>query len=544
MKSNASISADGELSRRAVIASLVGIIAAMLMAALDATIVGTAMPRVIADLHGFEHYTAVTTVYLLASTVVVPIAGKLSDLYGRKPFLLVGVAIFGIASALCGAAQSMTQLVLFRGIQGLGGGIAQGMAFTTIADLFPPARRGRVSGMMGSVFGLASVAGPAIGGFLTDGPGWRWCFYVNIPVGIAAFIVLLLEFPHVVATRKERPSIDWLGASALVLGVVPVLLALSWGGRDYVWSSPVIVSLLSFGLLMILLFLRAEMRAKEAIIPPAMFRHRVIWTSAVAATAVAMAMFGTSLFIPLFIQGVIGTSATRSGAVLTPMMITMIAASMTSGQLVSRFGKYKAIAVVGVAATGLGMFLLARMDVSTTYATVLRNMMVMGAGLGMTMPIFTLSVQNAVDIRQVGVATSSVQFLRTMGGSIGAAIFGAVLSNRFAPALQAALPPGAARALPPGTIGTLSNPQALLNPAVVARMNASPAAAPVLAALKRALASSLHEVFLVGAVIVAGALVVTCLLVDVPLRTSNRRTAPKSKDDGDGPLEPLPQFEL
>src|SRR5262245_3882567 len=201
MKNHAPTS-DAELPRRAVVASLIGIMAAMLMAALDATIVGTAMPRVIADLHGFEHYTAVTTVYLLASTVVIPVVGKLSDLYGRKPFLLAGVAIFGVASALCGAAQSMTQLIVFRGIQGLGGGIAQGMAFTTIADLFPPARRGRVSGMMGSVFGFSSVAGPALGGFLTDGPGWRWCFYVNIPIGVAAFVVLLMAFPHVVSNRK------------------------------------------------------------------------------------------------------------------------------------------------------------------------------------------------------------------------------------------------------------------------------------------------------------------------------------------------------
>ncbi len=531
---------DGELPRRAVIASLVGITAAMLMAALDATIVGTAMPRIIADLHGFEHYTAVTTVYLLASTVVVPLAGKLSDLYGRKPFLLAGVAVFGVGSVLCGVAQSMTQLVLFRGIQGLGGGIAQGMAFTTIADLFPPARRGRVAGIMGSVFGLASVAGPAIGGFLTDGPGWRWCFYVNIPVGIAAFIVLLLEFPHVVTSRKERPSIDWLGASALVLAVVPVLLALSWGGREYAWNSAAIVSLFAFGFAMLAVFLRVEARAKEAIIPPTMFRNRVIWTSAVAATAVAMAMFGTTLFIPLFIQSVIGTSATRSGAVLTPMMITLIAASITAGQLVSRFGKYRMIAIVGTATTAVGMFLLARMDVSTTYATVLRNMMVIGAGLGLTMPIFTLSVQNAVDIRQVGVATSSVQFLRTMGGSIGAAIFGAVLSNRFAPAFLRALPPDAARALPPGTLATLGNPQTLMNPAVMARMNATPAAAPILAALKRALAGSLHDVFLMGTFVVLVALAVTCMLIDLPLRTTNRVTA----SDQDGALEPVPQFEL
>lgn len=521
MKIHAS-GADGELPRRAVVASLIGIMATMLMAALDATIVGTAMPRVIAELQGFDHYTAVTTVYLLASTVVLPLAGKLSDLYGRKPFLLAGVVIFGVASALCGAAQTMTQLVVFRGIQGLGGGIAQGMAFTTIADLFPPARRGRVSGLMGSVFGFASVAGPAIGGFLTDGPGWRWCFYVNVPVGIAAFIVLWTQFPHLVSARKERPSIDWPGAAALVLAVIPVLLALSWGGRDYAWSSPVVILLLTFGLLMGAFFLRIETRAREAIIPLAMFRDRVIWTSALAATAIAMAMFGTTLFIPLFIQGVTGSSATRSGAVLTPMMITLIASSILSGQLVSGLGRYKAIALAGVATTVVGMLLLARMDVSTTYSTVLLNMMVIGAGLGVTMPVFTLSVQNAVDIRQVGVATSSIQFLRTIGGSVGAAVFGAVLSNRFAPAAPAALPAATARALPPGTLATLGNPQALMNPELLTRMSASPAGVPVLASLKRALAVSLHDVFLAGVLLLLVALVATSMLVDVPLRTTNR----------------------
>jgi EmrB/QacA subfamily drug resistance transporter len=530
---------DGELPRRAVIASLIGIMAAMLMAALDGTIVGTAMPRVIADLKGFEHYTAVTTVYLLASTVVVPLSGKLSDLYGRKPFLLAGIAIFGVASALCGAAHSMTQLILFRGVQGLGGGIAQGMAFTTIADLFPPSRRGRVSGLMGSVFGFASVAGPALGGFLTDGPGWRWCFYVNIPVGIAAFIVLLLEFPHVVSRKDKRP-IDWLGATTLVLAVVPVLLALSWGGRDYAWGSPVIVALLLFGLTMLAFFLRVEGRAREPIIPPTMFRNRVIWTSALAASAISVAMFGTTLFIPLFIQGVIGTSASRSGAILTPLMLALIVSSVSSGQLVSRLGKYRAIAITGVTLAAVGMFLLSRMDVSTAYTTVLRNMMIMGAGLGMTMPIFTLSVQNAVDIRQVGVATSSVQFLRTMGGSIGAAIFGAVLSNRFAPAMQRALSPEIASRLPPGAWETFGNPQALMSPQVMARLTADPAAAPLVEALKRALAGSLHEVFLLGFFVMLVAVAVTWMLVDVPLRTTNRRASKESE----GAMEPAPQFEM
>jgi EmrB/QacA subfamily drug resistance transporter len=525
----------GELPRRAVIASMIGIVAAMLMAALDATIVGTAMPRVIAELRGFERYTAVTTVYLLASTVVLPLAGKLSDLYGRKPFLLVGVAVFAIASALCGAAQSMTQLIVFRGLQGIGGGLAQGMAFTTIADLFPPARRGRISGVMGAVFGVASVVGPVVGGFLTDGPGWRWCFYVNVPVGIAAFLILLFEFPRHTAQPQQRRTIDWLGALTLVLGVVPTLLALSWGGRDYGWSSPLIVGLLSAGVTMTLVFLFIESRAPEPIIPPSLFRHRVVWTSALAATGTSVGMFGTTLFIPLFIQAVIGSSATRSGAVLTPMMFALIGASMISGQVITRSGKYKVLAVIGMLTTLAGLSLLCLMNTSTVYATVVRDMMVIGVGLGITMPIFTLAVQNAVDSRQVGVATSSIQFLRTMGGSLGAAIFGAVLANRFGPALQAAMPADAARTIPPAVLAALSTPQALMNPALAARLAATTdhaALAPIIAAIRQALAVSLHQVFLAGALVVAASAIVMFMIVDIPLRTSIHHKSTDQREDG------------
>lgn len=462
---------------------MTGIIITMFMAALDATIVGTAMPRLVAELNGFELYAAVTTVYLLATTIVVPIVGKLSDLYGRKPFLLAGVLIFIGGSALCGAAHTMTQLVLFRGLQGIGGGFSQAMAFTTIADLFPPSRRGRVSGMLGGVFGLASVTGPAVGGFLTDGPGWRWCFYVNVPIGALAFAILLFGFPHLVKRRKEH-RIDWLGALTLVLSMVPILLALEWGGRTYPWRSPMVLALSAFGLAMFVLFLVVEMRAPEAIMPPRLFRDRIIGNTAFAAMLIAVAMFGATLFIPLFIQSVIGASATRSGAVLTPMMTTMVLASGYAGFYVTQKGKYKTMSVFGLVCATVGLFMLSQAG-TTSYTSVIIAMVILGIGLGVTLPIFSLVVQNAVPSSEAGVATATIQFVRSLGGSLGAAIFGAVLTNRYAPGLSA-------------------GEEAL-------------ARAP-----KAVLAGALHDVFLVATIMVGMGIIATVRLVDIPLRTTNR----------------------
>jgi len=466
---------------------MIGIVMTMFMAALDATIVGTAMPQLVVDLNGFDEYAAVTTAYLLSTTVVVPIVGKLSDLYGRKPFLLAGVLIFIVASALCGAAATMTQLIAFRALQGVGGGFAQAMAFTTIADLFPPSRRGRVSGMLGAVFGLASVIGPAVGGFLTDGPGWRWCFYVNVPIGLAAFTILLFGFPHL-ASRRRAHQIDWLGAVTLVLSMVPLLLALEWGGRRYAWTSPTVLVLGLFGVVMFAVFLAVESRAPEAIMPPSIFRHRVIGNAAAASMLTAVAMFGATLFIPLFIQSVIGTSAARSGAVLTPMMVTMVLASGFSGFYVSRRGRYKALAVLGVSAATLGLFLLSRAD--ATYLSVTLSMVVLGAGLGVTLPIFPLAVQNAAEPSQAGVATATMHFVRSLGGSLGAAIFGAVLTNRYGAGLGASLETDALSHAP-----------------------------------RELLASALHDVFLCATILVGLGVIFTLRLVDIPLRTTNR-TAP------------------
>jgi EmrB/QacA subfamily drug resistance transporter len=522
---------SAELTPRVVLMSTLGVAAVMLLAALDGTIVGTAMPRVIAELNGFEHYAAVTTAYMLTATVVVPIVGKLSDLYGRKPFLLLGVAIFVIGSALCGAAASMAQLILFRGIQGLGAGMAQGMAFTTIADLYPPAKRGRATGLLGAVFGLASVIGPAVGGFLTDGPGWRWCFYVNLPVGLAAFALLFVVFPHIVPSAGSERRVDWLGAATLVLAVVPLLLALSWGGRDYPWRSFEVVSLLTTAVVMGAVFLFAQSRTPHAILPLSLFRHRVVWSASAGAMLMSFGMFGSILFIPLFIQGVVGRSASASGAVMTPMMFALIASSIGAGQLMTRTGRYKALGVTGMALTALGMFLLSRMDLTTGYSTVVANMMVVGLGLGMTLPVFNLAVQNAVDTRHLGVATTSMQFLRSIGGSLGTAVFGAIMASRFATGLQARLTPELAAGLPPAMMSALSNPQAIMNPQVTARLQAADPAVlarlqPLIQAVKGALSASLHEVFLAATLVALTGLACALLLVDIPLRKSNQQPEP------------------
>ncbi len=516
------------LSNRQIMLAMVALMTGMLLAALDQTIVGTAMPRIIAELQGFDHYAWVTTAYLLTSTAVVPIVGKLSDIYGRKLFLVGGTAFFVLASALCGMAQDMTQLIVFRGLQGIGGGILMAMVFTTISSIFPPAQRGRVQGAFSGVFGFASIVGPLIGGYLTDVLSWRWVFYVNLPLGLIALAVLWLGFPNIRPARTDRP-IDVLGAVTLVASVVPLLLALSWGGGEYGWTSPQIVGLLGVAAMMTAFFLVIESRAPEPIIPLSLFKNPVVSVATVAMMLVMMGMFGTILFVPLFIQGVIGASASESGTVMMPLMMTMIASSMIGGQVISRTGRYKLVAVFGLSTAAFGMFLLAQMGPDTPFWVVTRNMMIVGLGLGPTMPVFTIAAQNAVSFGQLGVVTSVTQFARSIGGTLGAALFGSLLINRFGSALQEALPPSAAAVIPAEQLARVQNPQVLFNPEIAASLRdglvaAGPQAGQaydaLLVAIRTALATSLHETFVTGAIIVVVGVVAVLFLKELPLRKS------------------------
>lgn len=532
---------DPTVSKRALWLTVAGLVLSLLLAALDQTIVGTAMPRVVAELRGFEHYAWVTTAYLVTSTTVVPIVGRLSDLYGRRRFLLGGVAFFLLASMLCGLAQDMTQLIVFRGLQGIGGGILTATIFAAISTLFPPAQRARFQGAFGAVFGLASIVGPLIGGYLTDSLSWRWVFYVNLPVGLIALAVLWLYFrDH--GERRPHKGIDYLGSLTLVLTVVPLLLALSWGGRQYAWLSPQILGLLAFSAVMLAAFLWAEGRSPEPILPLSLFRNDIVAVCALGIAIIGVGMFGTILFIPLFIQAVMGASATQSGTALMPMMLGMIASSMLGGQIIARTGRYKLLAVGGLALSTLGMLLLAGMGPDTDSFTIARNMVVVGVGMGPTMPVFTLATQSAVRLDQLGIATSVSQFSRSIGGTVGSAMFGGLLAARFGPALREAMPPAMIAGLSPGQVAQIENPQALLNPEAASVLQAGfaqlgPQGQQVyetfMAASRIALASTLREVFLAGAVIVGlGAVVVACLR-EVPLR-GGRPTPGAAPKDGSG----------
>ncbi|HEX5416213.1 MAG TPA: MDR family MFS transporter, partial [Chloroflexota bacterium] len=448
-----------EISYRQLLIIMAGIMLGLLLSALDQTVVGPAMFKIVKDLKGLEQYAWVTTGYLLTSTITVPLAGKLGDLHGRKWYFVAGMVVFMLGSALSGLANGtapfllfgasvsgltvgMAQLIAFRALQGIGGGLLSANAFTIVGDLVPPAERGRWQGLFGAVFGLASVIGPTIGGYITDNIGWQWVFYVNIPVGLVALAVVVFWFPHLAPIPRERAEIDWWGALTLAGATVPLLLALSLGGTaGFAWGSPKTLGLFAISALLVVAFIVVETRAAEPLIAPWLFKNRTFSLSIVTVLLGGFGMFGALINIPIFIQGVQGDSATSSGNALTPMMLTMIVVSIVSGLIVSRTGRYRVLAVVGQAVLAIGMFLLSTIGVDTPRWQMIVYMMLMGVGLGVAMPLYTLIVQNAFPVRELGVVTSATTFFRSIGGTIGIAILGTVVNNRFAGEYAANLPP-------------------------------------------------------------------------------------------------------
>ncbi|HEX3292093.1 MAG TPA: MDR family MFS transporter [Gaiella sp.] len=513
---------DEGLQGRALATVFGALMLGMFLAALDQTIVSTALPTIVGELGGLDHLSWVVTAYLLASTVSTPLYGKLGDMMGRKPVFIAAIVIFLVGSMLSGLSQSMIQLIAFRALQGLGaGGLIVG-AQAILADIIPPRRRGRYMGLMGAVFAVSSVAGPLLGGFLVDNLSWRWVFYVNMPIGALALAIVVfrlrLRVPH------TRHRIDYLGAGLLAGGVAALILLTTWGGNQYAWNSVEIVGLGIAGVAMLAAFVWQESRASEPIIPLSLFRSGTFSLASAMGFMIGMAMFGAIIYLPLFLQLVYGASATSSGLRMIPLMGGLLVAAIASGRAITRFGRYKVYPVIGTAVLVLGMYLLSRLTAESDAWVASVYMAIVGVGLGLVMQVLVLIVQNDARPQDMGVVTSTATFFRSVGGSFGVALFGAIFASRLA-----------------GELGRL--------PAdVVARLgdvgNIDPARAKQLPPEVRAdflhvFASALHGVFLVGMAIAVVPAVLAWFLKEVPLRTTLGRGAPPVEESlPEVPVEP------
>lgn len=514
------------LTKSQLIGTLGGLLFALLLAAIDQTIVGTAEPRIIAQLSGFDRYPWVSTAYLLSSTIAVPIFGKLSDIYGRKWFFLFGTMLFVVASAFCGASgtlnflpiDGMNQLILFRGIQGLGAGMMTGLIFVIIGDIFSPAERGKYQALFAAVWGFASMFGPTAGGWLTDHFSWRAAFYVNLPVGILAVIAIYFEFPDLHVKGVDR-KIDWAGVFTLIFCIVPLLLALTWV-TNYGWGSPRVESLLALAAVMLAGFLYSETKAREPLIPLTLFNNPVISVCSIAVFILGMGMFGVIIYLPLFMQGVLGVTATASGNLLTPLMMGAVAGSIVTGQMNARLGTYKPSALGGSVLVAIGMILFARMDGATTRMDVVIGMVIAGIGMGLLQPVYTVAVQNSAPPEHMGAATASTAFFRSIGSTVGVAVFGSILLTKFHSDFDAAIPAGT----PKIALDAFSNPLMLgaMRPQLEAAFGQYPGGLKLLAVLfgnvRTALIHGLNEIFIASAVIMTLSIGLHLVLKDVKLK--------------------------
>lgn len=508
---------------------LIGLMLGMMLAAVSQTIVAPALPRIVAELGGMEHYSWIAVSAMLASTVVVPIVGKLSDLYGRKSFFVGGIVCFMLGSVISGLAPDFTTLVLARVLQGFGMGTMMPLSQTIIGDIIAPRDRGKYQGLMGGIFGLASVAGPLVGGYITDNFSWRWLFFANLPFGILAlgFIVPFMHLPVV----KRPHSIDYWGMATLSAGLTSALLATAWGGTQFPWGSVEIVGLYGVALLSLAAFAFIETRVPEPVMPFRLWKNSIFTLSNIANMAVAMGMFGAIFYLPVFLQAVLGHNATASGALLIPMSLAMIGMSILSGLVISWTGRYKPVTILGLLLMGAGYYLLTLLGTGTTNQDLLVNMVVLGVGVGASMQTYTLIVQNSVSRQDLGIATATTQLFRSIGSTLGIAVFGTIMTQGMATEIAARMPAQAA-----GTVASQSGGSSigsLLSPAALASL--PPASVE---AIREGASAALHTVFVSGLPFVAVALLASIFIKEVPLR---RKAHAHAADDGDRGLAPVRQ---
>lgn len=506
------------------------IMAAMFFSAINQTIIGVAMPRIIATLGGLDYYTWVITVYLLTMTVATVLVGKLSDIYGRKPFILSGIGLFVIGAFLSGLSANIIQLIICRGITGFGAGIIMSTAFTAIGDLYLPRERARWTGIMSGVFGVSSVLGPLIGGYIVDHMDWHWVFWVFLPLGIVAFVMIARLFPKV--PRREGETIDYFGSFFLTVTIVALLIAFSLAGDGpgkYAWTSLEILGLFSLTLLGLIAFIITEKKVKSPVLPLTLFKNDIVTISNIAGLLLGAGMMGVMIYVPFFIQGVKGISPSGSGYMMMPMSIMMVMGTTVAGQLMTRTGKYKGMAITGLLTASIGIFLLHLLEVNTPVYLIIIYLCLIGIGLGISMPVFSLTVQNAVPLRELGVASASSQLFRNLGNTIGIGILGSIMGSKMASSMKETFSSDATGGQQPALgeganqLSQLLNPETLMDQPRLEKIMDQlppefiPVAEEMVNNVRLVFSEALTSTFFAGALIMLAAVVIAIFLRAIPL---------------------------